>query len=109
VDDLPLIPRHIWTRDPAPAFCQWGDEWAVIGADSELSAHGEVAVWQRTSGRHVRIATGRYLAARVVRHQSGSLTSLVQGESTRYVVVAIRERLVWAEGDIATSKIDEPS
>jgi len=99
VDDLPSIPRDITTRMTEPEFCRWGEEWAVIGPDSELSAHGEVAVWQRASGRHVRIATGRYLAARVVRHRPSSYTSLTQGESTRYVVVAIRERLVWAERD----------
>lgn len=89
--ELPPIPRRIWTRSLEPAFCRWGDGWAVVGPDSVLPEQGTATVARRSDGRSMTVRLGLYVAARVVRHRSSSYTGhTTAGESTRYVVAEIR-------------------
>lgn len=91
MSDLPPIPRSVWTRGWDPAFCRWGDGWAVVGPDFVLPEQGTATVARRSDGRPVTVRLGLYVAARVVRHRPDSYTGhTTAGELTRYVVAEIR-------------------
>jgi hypothetical protein len=108
-EELPPIPREIWCRNTEPQFCRWGDGWAVLGPESVVPAHNEIAVWRHSEGCFVTVVTGAHVAARVVRHRTNTYTRVTQGPATRYVIAEIRERLEW-RGDTPQSaeRDDDP-